>query len=118
MVSEELRRTITQKLEEYDSDANNFVILDSLAEKKPEFMKSHKTSIPIGENCQAELPLFLGSEIYAVKSQYYNDMLDGLRISCRKEDQTSYTPRLKKFREEMGEERTEEEFAFSCKYYK
>jgi len=76
-----MRRTITQKLEEYDSETNNFVILGGLAEKKPEFMKSHKTSIPIGDNCQAELPAFLGSDVYSLKGVYYNQLLQQLRVN-------------------------------------
>ena len=51
VVTEEMRRTIIMKLEEYDGDTNNFKILADLEEHEPEFMKSHKTSIPIGESC-------------------------------------------------------------------
>jgi hypothetical protein len=91
---------MSQRLEEMDDD---FKIIEEFAEgANHQYMKAHKSATPLWENCQAEIPEYLGTEYFRTKIKDHIELLDGLLVSSAKNDPFDFLTNLATLRSCMG----------------
>lgn len=82
---------------------DDFKIIEGFAEgSQNQYMQAHKSNIPIGENCQAEIPPYIGADYFHSKIRYHEDLLEGLLVSKAVTDTYNFSTNLAIFRSYMG----------------